>query len=258
MGLVGDRIVKQAVGIDQSGKVFWRSEDVLKLTERRMSGTAWTYSKEFDKDGYYVVKDMWDPNELYHPPIHETGCYEYFKNGGHRFFGNEGQVEGSLSRYNVPIYKRIHNKIRHKVQEIIGRKLYNTYYFDRFYFPGTELEKHIDRDSCEISVSIHIGTNLKEPWPFYIKTPDEYFNSFRDTILNPGEERAIILEPGDGVIYKGCERPHWRKPMPSNKESWFSKKEKVYYHQIFFHYVLQDGQRVYASNDTMRIENFKP
>ena len=59
----------------------------------------------------------------------------------------------------------------------IERKLYNTYYYDRFYFSGQQLTKHTDREACEISVSIHINTNLEENWPIYFKTPDIYTDS---------------------------------------------------------------------------------
>ena len=39
----------------------------LMLQERQNTGTAWTRNEKFDKDGYLVVKDLWDPEELYHP-----------------------------------------------------------------------------------------------------------------------------------------------------------------------------------------------
>ena len=26
--------------------------------------------------------------------------------------------------------------------------------------------------------------------------------------------RSLVLKPGDGLLYKGCERPHWRDKMP--------------------------------------------
>ena len=46
------------------------------------------------------------------------------------------------------------------------------------------------------------------------------------------------------MIYKGCERPHWREPMPGNIID-----RNLYYHQIFFHYVLQDGHRAHYAFD---------
>ena len=35
-------------------------------SERRNSGT-WTRNDKFEKDGYLVVKDLWDAEDLYHP-----------------------------------------------------------------------------------------------------------------------------------------------------------------------------------------------
>ena len=87
-----------------------------------------------------------------------------------------------------------------------AKKLYNTYYYDRFYFPGQELQIHCDRPSCEISVSVHVSSNVKNPWKLWIKTPDV------DDVK--GENHFAILDVGDGMIYKGCERPHWREPQP--------------------------------------------
>ena len=66
----------------------------------------------------------------------------------------------------------------------------------------------------------------------------------------------MILQAGDGMVYKGCERPHWREPMPTEyRKTLYGKKVKkegLYYHQIFFHYVLQDGQRAHCAWDRSR------
>ena len=94
-------------------------------------------------------------------------------------------------------------------------------------------------------MTIHISTNLSNPWPVCIKTPD--------TKEKIGEDRSVILNAGDGMIYKGCERPHWRDPMPDEyNKTWYGKKIKrddLYYHQIFFHYVLANGIRSHHAND---------
>ena len=160
----------------------------------------------------------------------------------------ETQVDGSISRYYYPPYQKTQAEIRLKIEEQIGKKLFNTYYFDRFYFPGQELIKHTDRNACEISVTVHVSTTLKKPWPIWIKTPDIYTDESKSEIIERGKEVSAILNPGDGMIYKGCERPHWRYSMPGKKKSWLNKKED-YYHQIFFHYVLQDGYRAQCAFD---------
>jgi len=220
------------------------TEEDLLFQERINTGTSWTKNEDFDRDGYFVVKNLWDPEELYHPVPMERGQINYFGSID-KFYHDpvEQQVEGSLARYHHPQYREIHSQIRIKLEKIIGRKLYDTYYYDRFYFPGQELTKHTDRAACEISVTVHISTNLQEPWSIWIKTPN-------------GEHRSVDLEPGDGMIYKGCERPHWRDPMPTEYEkTWYGKrveKEGLYYHQIFFHYVLQDGIRAQCAWDAAR------
>ena len=234
----------------------------LQAKERLNTGTSWTRNEDFDKNGYLVVKDLWDPKELYSPVPELRGQLNYWDKNPEHFshIEVERQVEGSTARYWHPQYRAIHVGVRKKLEEIIGRELYNTYYYDRYYFPGQELTKHADRAACEISVSIHIGTNLEgndADWPFCIKTPDTYTDKSKKEVLVPGENRSIVLKPGDGLIYKGCERPHWRDAMPTPKrrkrDIIFRRKEKeYYYHQIFFHYVLADGERAHCAWDRSR------
>jgi len=230
--------------------------------ERLKTGTAWTRNEKFEKDGYFIIKDLWDPEELYYPVPDIKGSLHYWGKGPEQYHHSptENQVDGSLSRYSHPQYRSAHNGIRKKLEKEIGRKLYNTYYYDRYYFPGQELLAHADRDACEISVSIHVGTNLPDDlkdWPLKIKTPDTYTDKTKSTVLVPGEERSVVLNPGDGLVYKGCERPHWRDPMPTpvvrKRDKWLRRKQpEYYYHQIFFHYVLQDGIRAMCAWDKAR------
>lgn len=218
--------------------------------EWKNSGTSWTRNSLFDENGYFIIRNLYDPKELYCPPHSEkTGKYYWFtKNIDSVNFMEENQVNGSIERYWHPHYRTAHSKIRLILEQGIGRKLYNTYYYDRFYFSGQELTRHIDREACEISVSIHIKSNLKECWPFYFKTPDKYTDSSKKEILKKGSTVSVNLNAGDGVVYKGCERPHWRDRMPGSYEE-MNGHEKIYYHQIFFHYVLQDGIRAHFAFD---------
>ena len=221
-------------------------EDVSKA-EFLYSGSSPTNNEQFDKDGYLLIKDLWDPSELYRPVPSDRGMVNYWGKDKNQYTKQdiETQVEGSFATYWHPQYRSIHSGIRLKLESIIGNKLYNTYYYDRYYFPGQELTIHSDRPSCEISVSIHISSNVNNPWPLWIKTPDT------ETYI--GENRSVLLEPGDGMLYKGCERPHWRDPLPREyKRKWYGKKvekEGLYYHQVFFHYVLADGIRSHCAFD---------
>jgi len=240
------------------------TEVQLMMQERLNTGTTWTKNSQFERDGYLKVDNIWDPEELYHPVPDMKGQLNYWDKNPEHFSHTEveQQVEGSLARYWHPQYRTIHTGVRKKLEKLLGRDLYNTYYYDRFYFPGQALTKHADRDACEISITIHISTNLPDSlkdWPIKIKTPDKYTDAQKTTILVPGDERTLVLNPGDGMIYKGCERPHWRDPMPGTpigkkSKKLFGKKQEqeLYYHQIFFHYVLQDGQRAHCAWDRAR------
>ena len=224
-------------------------EDVIK-SEYENQGTSWTRNQFFDTNGYLIIKNLCDPKKLFHSVPKERGLFNWKGSDKLDKFTHEEvetQVNGSVARYWHPQYRKIHSEIRLILERIIGRKLYNTYYYDRFYFPGQELKKHTDRPACEISVSIHVSTNIKESWPIWIKTPD----TFEDKTMKiaNGENRFVHLEAGDGMVYKGCERPHWRDPMPGLLESKINKDESLYYHQIFFHYVLQDGIRAHHAWD---------
>jgi hypothetical protein len=207
--------------------------------ERANIGSSWTRNEDFDKNGCLVIKDLYNPEILYHPLPEMRGQLNYRSKDLDDFehVEVEHQVEGSLARYWHPQYRKAHNEIKSAIESIIGRKLYKTYYYDRFYFAGQKLVKHIDRDACEISVSVHISSNLQEDWPFFIKVPS-------------GESIGLSLKPGDAVLYKGCERPHWRYEMPYPSKI---VEGELYYHQIFFHYVLQDGLRAHFAYDRGQI-----
>ena len=138
-------------------------------------------------------------------------------------------VDNTFESYRFPAYKNKFFEVKSKLQKIIGKRLYETYYFDRFYFNNSELNYHQDRPACQISVSINISQPENCEWPFNIITPE-------------GKTVKYITKPGDGVIYKGCECPHWRKPLKC--------EEDEYYHQIFMHFVLQDGYYVEYAFDS--------
>ena len=133
----------------------------LMETEKLHTGTSKTNNEKFEKDGYLKIENICDPEELYSPLPFLRGNYTYGLDVNDvTHVGDDEQVPGGLSRYHYPYYRKIHKTLCKKVEDIIGKKLYPTYYFDRYYFPGQELEKHMDRPSCEISVSVHISNNL--------------------------------------------------------------------------------------------------
>ena len=223
------------------------------LQEKMLFGSSKTKNEEFDKNGYLIVRNMWDPKDLQEEIDYDNGHFMY-NNFGKVRRTDETQVLGSKARHSYPPYKFYHSQFRRKMEKIIGSELFNTYHYDRVYYKGNELIRHMDRAVCEISLTFQIGSNCKEPWPIWIKTPDTYDEN--GNIIKKGEDVPINLNDGDAVIYKGCERPHWRGPLKSRYSviqrgirKLLKKKDDTYHHQGFFHYVLADGHRCSSAGD---------
>jgi hypothetical protein len=197
----------------------------------------------FNKYGYMIIRGLYDPEEFKEEPPKERGQINYFgKIDKFNHDPEERQVKGSLARYSHPKFKYAHSQIRLKLEKILGEELYNTYYYDRFYFAGQRLYRHTDRDACEISLTYQISSNTKEPWGICFSTPQ-------------GEEKYVLLKDGDAVLYKGCEIDHWREVLPSNnslKKRILRREDSTYHHQVFFHYVKANGTRAHCANDMAR------
>ena len=202
----------------------------------------------FERHGYLVIENLYNPSLLYCPVPAERGQLEWWgkQEDQFNFSPTEQQVAGSLARYGHPMYLAAHTAIRLILEDIIGEKLYSSYYYDRFYFAGQELKRHSDRDACEVSVSVQISTNRVTSWPFCIQT-------------RTGENHAINLENGWGMVYMGCEREHWRSPLKSRHSSLgkiankiLCRQDDTYHHQIFFHYVRANGLRAQYAWDRAR------
>ena len=212
-----------------------------------------TDKETFERDGFLEVPEIIiDPKNLFTKPpknhngSRTSGSLKYNLRQEPQYDKDENQVPGSFSVYNNPKYREIHRLVRRVVQNILEIDLHPTYFYERFYYAGQELKRHSDRPACEISVTLQISTNLKEPWDIWFQKPD-------------GKETSIKMKSGDAVIYKGCEREHWRLPMKSNynklqnKFRTFRKKEDdTYLHQIFFHYVDAQGPYVHYAYDAIK------
>ena len=106
---------------------------------------------------------------------------------------------------------------RAAVEDVVGKELLPTYSFSRVYVEGDELERHVDRPSCEYSVTVNVACD-GEPWPIWMQDGD-------------AEPTKVTLSPGDAVIYKGCEVHHWRGKMTRSRVN----------AQFMLHYVNKNG-----------------
>jgi hypothetical protein len=105
----------------------------------------------------------------------------------------------SLLSYADPLIEVLLKDSVQTLEEITGLELYPTYSYARIYLKGDELTPHTDRPSCEVSVTVNVAT-VGKPWPIWMQVPGQ------DPI-------KVEMEPGDAVVYKGCEVTHWREKM---------------------------------------------
>ena len=212
--------------------------------------TTMSKNEFFEKNGYLFLPQLIsDPENLYCPcPLNEmgerlTGQLNYHRADKFTYVPDEKQVNGSLARYNVPMYKQLHFLVRKQVEKALGMDLLPTYFYDRFYYVGQQLKRHSDRPACEVSVTLQISTNSENPWPIWFNRPD-------------GSDGYVVMKNGDAAVYKGCEREHWRDPLESRYNRMQRRirnvrkmQDDTYHHQIFLHYVNSQGPFVHFAND---------
>jgi hypothetical protein len=127
----------------------------------------------------------------------------------------DGQCVKSPATYNYLGALQVLCDKNAEVGLLIGEKVLPCYCYGRDYRHGDVLERHIDRPSCEISLTVNLDGDTK--WPIFIETPD--FQTI-----------PVDLNPGDALVYRGTVAPHWREEFTGNRCV-----------QMFFHYVLSEG-----------------
>ncbi len=145
--------------------------------------------------------------------------------------GEEEQIPHTYSCYSDIAMETLMLKVQAVMEKTTGLKLYPAYTYARIYKKGDILKRHKDRFSCEISTTMNLGGDA---WPIYLN-PDPkagYVYGAKRGLhqiqsYEPTKDKGIKvdLNPGDMLVYSGCELEHWREK--------FKGKECV---QVFLHY----------------------
>ena len=169
--------------------------------------------KLFKEQGYVLIKNA-IPAEL-RDFVTQYALFDEMQD-----FSPDGiQVENAHSKYADPAMETMLLYLHDAMEQNTGLKLYPTYSFYRVYRQDDELTIHRDRPSCEISATLCFNYSYNSEnfeWPIFM------------------DGKRVVLEPGDMVIYKGCELDHWR-------EKFDCMEENSWHVQGFFHYVDQNG-----------------
>jgi len=138
-------------------------------------------------------------------------CILRHKNNHSDFDVIQGKM-GDTSYYNDPLMCSIMENKINLMEKETGIKVLPTYAFWRMYTYASDLKKHKDRPSCEVSVTVMIDSDGTS-WPIYV------------------DGKAFDLKKGQALIYLGCDVEHWREEFQGD---WHA--------QTFLHYVDAEGR----------------
>jgi hypothetical protein len=133
--------------------------------------------------------------------------------------------KNSFARYSPLMFEALSVKLLPMVEQLTHLTLYPTYSYARIYYKNSELQKHFDRPSSEVTVSICI-TKDETNWPLHIRDSE-------------GIDNEIFLDVGDLVIYSGRKHLHWRDPFAGTSQI-----------QAFLQYVDANGSEAWLKWDT--------
>ena len=131
---------------------------------------------------------------------------------------NDPQVPETYSHYSDIAMETLLERLTEPMSKETGLNLIPTYSYARIYKKGDVLKRHKDRYSCEVSMTMNLGG---DPWPIYLEPSGE----------TDKEGVKINLEPGDALIYRGCEVEHWREAFEGENCG-----------QVFLHYNDASGE----------------
>jgi hypothetical protein len=113
----------------------------------------------------------------------------------------------SINRYiwhNESVARFVHYQITELVNQVVPEPIKPSYTYLSTYKSGAILPRHTDREQCVWNLSLLIDTNpemgFSDSWPICLEIEKEV--------------KAVRLEMGDGVLYRGTEIPHWRDALP--------------------------------------------
>ena len=132
---------------------------------------------------------------------------------------NDEQAPNTYSHYSDVAMETLLQHVKPAMEKHTGLKLSETYSYARIYKTGDVLARHKDRYSCEVSTTLNLGG---DPWPLYL-----------DPTGKKGQAGIKIdLNPGDMLLYSGCDLEHWREE--------FRGKDCA---QVFLHYNKKGSKR---------------
>lgn len=181
-------------------------------------------SGKFHRDGYIKVENV----------IPKDMCKIFTQYAIFDMLGNftpetnRPQVANTHSVYGDYLMESLLLHLKPVMEDNTGLDLMPTYSYYRVYKPGDDLKVHTDRYACEVSATLTLGFNFRSK-------PSDYrwgISFHKDD----GSKTTLYTDPGDMIIYKGCDIEHSRCILEAPEYS--------YQVQVFLHYVDANGPNI--------------
>lgn len=166
---------------------------------------------QFRQSGYTVLRHVLSPQSA-----QLMTTYALLQQQMQGYYQAEDMFRAAMGHYADAMSETLLLELIPLMEQATGLKLLPCYSYLRIYGPGAVLPKHLDRPSCEVSASLALGFRAPSLWPLCVHAD--------------GQDKALGLAPGDMLIYRGADVPHWRDT--------FNGEWCV---QTFLHYVDADG-----------------
>ncbi|MGH8398322.1 MAG: YecA family protein [Gammaproteobacteria bacterium] len=170
------------------------------------------HAEQFRKSGYTVL-----PQAISAESAHLMATYALLQRNWPDYYQPEDMFRAALGHYADAFSETLLLELKPAMEQATGLELLPCYSYLRIYGNGAILQKHLDRPSCEISSSLTLGFKSPALWPLCVAAD--------------GVDKAVPLAPGDMLIYRGADVPHWRESFTGE-----------YWVQTFLHYVDANGK----------------
>lgn len=168
---------------------------------------------QFERDAYVELPSLV-------PPLQRAALSRYYGALLAEGFATNGDahVRDRAVIHNERLAQYYHQQLSGLIAKITCQSIKPSYSYFAAYRRGAVLPKHVDRPQCKFTISLLLDYASNElddhDWPLYIEKPATR------------EQTAINLRLGDGVLFSGCELPHYRHALRAEHSM-----------SLFLHYV---------------------
>jgi hypothetical protein len=191
---------------------FTLPEDDLVTAAAAEAGTLAAARDQVARRGFAELRSLVHPSWL-------ANLRAYYDGLIRQGFLDASDVQSRrFAAHDEKIAKDVHRRLTPAIAAALPEPVAPSYCYLGLYREGAVLEKHVDRDECEYTLSLTIDAQPSAArdaaWPLCLELPD-------------GGTVRSLLAPGDGLLFKGRELPHFREALPAGRSSW----------SIFFHFI---------------------